>query len=218
MLICSVKLCKKAIRYKRRFSDLVDHIIQYRFKSKEDRNYSAIVLSSIVIGYILGMLYLRIRTFKNPVDLNVIYTSIKDLYFKLPFGLFCYNIVILIILLYLFTISIKLVKKRLNIHLTKMHFYLMCFTKYKKAHYYFRDSISVDAFIIQKFTILYNKGSHYIISLYLFGYNKDLLLRNIKQKGSSLKLITFSGFKKKKRCIMLLRENTVILKTHSINH
>ena len=182
ILFCAIILCKKRLRYKRVYPYLVDHIMQYRFKSREDFYYSRIIICSTIIGYLMGITYLRWRAFNNPIDLTVINSSIQKLYMELPFGIFCYNIIIFLLLSYVFILSIKLIKKRINIHVTKMHFYLMSFEKYLRIHRYFNYHLSVDAVFIDKLSHYYKFCVDYIVSLYLFGYYKAYIYRYMKHE------------------------------------
>ena len=173
VLIFSIIFFKKVLKYRRFFLNIVDHVIQYRFKSKEDFQYSAIILCVTIISYLVGIGYLRFRVFNNPVDLTIIYSTLKGLYLKLPFGILCYNIILFMLLLYFFILLVKLIKKRLNIHITKMHFYLISFKKYITLHNYFKYHISVDIYFVDNIYRYYTFCIYYIFSLYLFGYYKD---------------------------------------------
>lgn len=68
----------------------------------------------------------------------------------------------------------NIIKKYLNIPITKLHFYFLSHETYKTIHTYIRDNITIDALPLH--TIIYN-----LKSVIFFGYVKNKHSRYIKQ-------------------------------------
>ena len=173
ILILIIFMLKKALQYKKIYADMTDHIMQYRFITKKGYYYTVTILSTIIISYITTIIFLRLRAFNKPVDLNVISSALEKLLAKMSKGMLCYNAFILLLMIYVFLLIIKLIKKRLNIHVIKMHFYLMSFKKYIDIHNNFRDYISINSRVIRPIATLFTDIQDSILSIIVFGYFKN---------------------------------------------
>ena len=101
LIIFLIILCKRILKHKKIIPEIVDYLMQYRFKSKEDCYYSVNILFCVIFSYIFIAIYLRISSFNKPVDLTVICNSLYVLYIMMSKGVLCYNLLMLGLLIYL---------------------------------------------------------------------------------------------------------------------
>lgn len=166
-------LLNKLYKYQRRHNNLTDHIIYYRFNSKTSLYYSLFIIITVFISYIIVIFYLRIINLEKPADLAQIYFNMEILYYKTNLFICIYVAVIILLLFYTLLKLILLIKKYLNIHNTKIHFYLLSYEKYNNIHNYIRDHLVIHSLLISRLKSVI----HYCEIILCFGYYKSICYR-----------------------------------------
>lgn len=171
MLIIVIMLLKKLLKYRSVPKNLDQHILKYRFKNIYQTYFCIITVITYFITIFVLILYFRFNALKKPID---VYKMLQDLhlfYKQNNLLIVLFNVFMLVLCLYVLLLVIKIVKKVLNIHVTKIHFFLMSYKKYISIHTYFRDNLSIDAVFIIPLSSILNE----IQVFCCFGYRKNIL-------------------------------------------
>lgn len=174
MIIINIAL-NKLYKYKKRHNNLTDHIIYYRFNNKKSLYYSLFIVAIAFISYIIIIISLRVANLEKPIDLIQIYLTFSTLYDKTSLFLCFYIIVIILLIFYALLKIVLLIRKYLNVHVAKIHFYLLSFQQYKDIHNYIRDNLDAGSVV----SSLLRKIIHDVEIIFCFGYYKDTCYKHL---------------------------------------
>lgn len=207
----------QVLKHKYVYSNLTEQIMSYRFQNANDFYYSFSLFVGVVAGYISLVFYFRIIRLSNPVNLNIIYTNFIIFYNRTNIFICVYNLVIILLVIQLLILFFKIMRKRFNVHLVKLHFFFLSFLSYKKVHNFFRDKLSIK----QRVVFPLNKLMSKIEVLCCFGYLKntitmyddDINPQDKKNHWSEFEIKQYDCFSKKheKKLKLLLNGGTNIL-------
>lgn len=102
---------------------LVDHILQYQFKSKGDRYSTFFFLFFSFLCYISLVFSFRFKNISNIIDLKKTYAFLTALYEKMNLLLLIYNFLILFLCIFAIILTLNEIKTLYLKHLMKAHFF-----------------------------------------------------------------------------------------------
>lgn len=156
---------------------ITEHILQYRFKSIEDRNATFIFLLVSSIIFVIGIFYLRASNFYKEICLRFIVRRLL-LYFKINPLLFLYAVFIIILTVYAFLLTLKIIRKFYLKHLMKTHFY---YSSPNSSYYKSINNRAFDTYLYRVSSFLDNCYDK-LISLICFFKIKNLLKKKNYEK------------------------------------
>lgn len=162
-------ILKKNLYKQKQHSNIKEHLKQYRFWNKKEYYFSLIGVIIYITLFISLIFYLRIKAYNNPINFNAILYDIQVFYDKTNLSICLYKLTLFTLIFNIFHLSVKIVKKKLDLLMMKLHFFLLSYESYVKTHNFFRKYCSLEAIIISHI-----RHVIFIFPTYLcFGYFKD---------------------------------------------
>jgi hypothetical protein len=138
-------------------TDPIDfHILKYRFEYPVERYYAIFIVVSAFISYVGLIMYLRIMSLNNTIDLIEFKTKILSLIFQVPLIILITILIILVAAFYLiFFLILGCLHQYFNRELTKLHFYYLKHDFYDKIHNAFRFKYTINYLFYNNILLFY---------------------------------------------------------------